>query len=149
MAALAARIGDGLITAGDEGPVIKAFNSGGGRRKPKYAQMTVCRAKSEKEARRTAREEWPISVLAWPLLSELAIPRYFEEAVSSVTDDQIAESIVCGPDPKKHIAKIHELADAGADYVYLYQVGKDQEGFFRFYEREVLKEFGVRGPRAA
>src|SRR5438067_12961831 len=32
MADLAARIGDGLITAGDEGPVIKVFNASGGKR---------------------------------------------------------------------------------------------------------------------
>src|SRR2546425_3414503 len=37
MGKLAARIGDGLITAGDEGTVINAFNSVGGRREPKYA----------------------------------------------------------------------------------------------------------------
>ena len=149
MAELAARIGDGLIMAGDEGPVIKAFNSAGGKKKPKYAQITVCWAKSEKEARRIARELWPISALAWPLLSELAIPQYFEEAVSIFTEDQVAESIVCGPDPEKHIAKIQKVAKAGADHIYFHQVGKDQEGFFRFYEREVLGEFGVQLSRRA
>src|SRR3989440_9614363 len=50
MAELAARIGDGLITAGDEEVVIKKFNAKGGKRKPKYSQLTVCWAKSEKEA---------------------------------------------------------------------------------------------------
>src|SRR5215470_5016367 len=35
MSELAARNRDGLVTAGDEEPVIKAFNSAGGKKKPK------------------------------------------------------------------------------------------------------------------
>ena len=149
MAELAARCSDGLITAGDEKVVIKKFNAAGGRRKPKYSQLTVCWAKSEKEAVRIAHEQWPISAFAWPLLSELALPRYFEEAAASVTEDQIAETIVCGPNPQKHLDKIEEAVNNGADHVYVHQVGKDQEGFFRFYESEVLPELGVKPARAA
>ena len=149
MAELAAKIGDGLITAGDEGPVIKAFNAAGGKKKPRFAQLTVCWAKTEKEARRIAREWWPIAAFPWPLLSELAIPEYFEEAAKNLSEDSVAESVICGPDPKTHIAKIQEVAKAGADHVYVHQIGKDQEGFFRFYEREVLPEFHARHRRAA
>jgi coenzyme F420-dependent glucose-6-phosphate dehydrogenase len=149
MAEHAARIGDGLITAGDEGQVIKSFNAAGGRRKPKYSQLTVCWAKTEKEARRIAREVWPISALPWPLLSELAMPQYFEEAAKVADEDAIAEAVVCGPDPEKHIKKIREAAKAGADHIYVHQIGKDQEGFFRFYEKEILPEFGVKTRRAA
>jgi G6PDH family F420-dependent oxidoreductase len=149
-AELAARVGDGLITAGDEGPVIKTFNSAGGRKKPKFAQITVCWAKTEKEARRTAHTWWPNAVFPWPLLSELTVPEYFEAAAQSVTEDQVAETIVCGPDPQHHIAKIRATAKAGADHVFVHQVGKDQEGFFAFYERQVLPEFGIsRSLRAA
>jgi len=36
MAELAARAGDGLITAGDENIVIKKFNAAGGKKKPRY-----------------------------------------------------------------------------------------------------------------
>jgi coenzyme F420-dependent glucose-6-phosphate dehydrogenase len=149
MAELAASIGDGLITAGDEEVVIQKFNAKGGKRKPKYSQLTVCWAKSEKQAVRTAREQWPISAFAWPLLSELPLPQYFEEAASSITEEQIAETIVCGPDAQKHLDKISEAAENGADHIYIHQVGKDQEGFFRFYEREVLPALGVKPAGAA
>jgi G6PDH family F420-dependent oxidoreductase len=145
----AARIGDGLITAGDEGAVIKKFNAAGGRKKPKYSQITVCWARTEKEARRTAREIWPIAAMPWPLLSELALPQYFEEAANSATEEAVAKAVVCGPDPDKHIDKIREAAKAGADHIYVHQIGKDQEGFFRFYEREVLPEFRIKSRRAA
>ncbi len=83
MAELAARIGDGLITAGDEETVIKAFNSSGGRKKPKYSRVTVCWAKTEKEARRVAHEWWPSAAFPWSLLSEFAVPKYFEEAAEN------------------------------------------------------------------
>jgi alkanesulfonate monooxygenase SsuD/methylene tetrahydromethanopterin reductase-like flavin-dependent oxidoreductase (luciferase family) len=65
MAEFAARLGDGLITAGDEQTVIKKFNREGGKRKPKYSQLTVCWAKSEKDGVRIARKQWPIAAFAW------------------------------------------------------------------------------------
>jgi hypothetical protein len=49
--------------------------------------------------------------------------------------------MTCGPDAQKHIAAIQEMIDAGFDHVYIHQIGPDQEGFFRFYEKEVLREF--------
>jgi hypothetical protein len=49
---------------------------------------------------------------------------------------------VCGPDPQLHIDAIRTFIEAGFDHVYVHQVGPEQEGFFRFYEREVLP--GVR-----
>jgi G6PDH family F420-dependent oxidoreductase len=149
-ATLAARIGDGLITAGDEAEVIKKFNTAGGRKKHKYAQITVCWARTEKEARRTAHEWWPISAMAWPLLSELANPGYFEEAARAVTEDRVSEVVVCGPDAESHIDAIQKCVSAGADHVYVHQVGKDQEGFFRFYSEEILPRYrSTRARRAA
>ncbi|MCA1691669.1 MAG: TIGR03557 family F420-dependent LLM class oxidoreductase [Actinobacteria bacterium] len=35
--------------------------------------------------------------------------------------------------------------EAGYDHVYVHQVGPDQEGFFRFYEREVMPNWDDRG----
>ena len=55
-----------------------------------------------------------------------------------VTEDQVAETIVCGPDPERHLEAIREYVDAGFDHVYVHQIGEDQEGFFRFFERDVL-----------
>lgn len=106
MAELAREIGDGLITAGDEGVAVKAFDASDGKERPKYAQLTVCWARTEKDAVRVAHRQWSISALAWPVLSELPIPQYFEESTTNVTEDQIAETIVCGPSARKHSGKI-------------------------------------------
>jgi coenzyme F420-dependent glucose-6-phosphate dehydrogenase len=46
--------------------------------------------------------------------------------------NQVAETIVCGPDPERHLAAIRKYADAGYDHLCIHQVGKDQKGFFEF-----------------
>jgi hypothetical protein len=58
-----------------------------------------------------------------------------------VTEEMIAESIPCGPDPERHAAAIQAFVDAGFDEVYVQQIGPDQGGFLRFYERKVLSRF--------
>ncbi|MDQ1478927.1 MAG: hypothetical protein QOE62_4156 [Actinomycetota bacterium] len=50
-------------------------------------------------------------------------------------------SLPCGPDPEKHIEAINTYRDAGNDEVYITQVNPDQDGFLRFYEREILLVF--------
>ena len=55
-----------------------------------------------------------------------------------MTEERVAEEIVCDPDPHRHVEAIREFREASFDQVYIQQVGPDQEGFFRFYEREVL-----------
>ena len=55
-----------------------------------------------------------------------------------VTEDAVAESVVCGPDPERHLAAIAEYAEAGYDHVCLHQVGPNQAGFMRFYQREIF-----------
>ena len=53
------------------------------------------------------------------------MPQYFEEAAKSFTEDTIAETILCSPDPEKHIKKIREVTKAGADHVYLIPLSAD------------------------
>jgi hypothetical protein len=66
-----------------------------------------------------------------------------------VTEDQVAEAIVCGPDPKRHLEKIREFEKAGFDHVYLHQVGPDQEGFIDWARREILPAVGAESPEVA
>ena len=53
----------------------------------------------------------------------------------------IADVIVCGPDPAKHIERLQAFAKTGYDHVYVHRVGPNQEGFFRCYQQEVLPKF--------
>ena len=60
-----------------------------------------------------------------------------------MTEDMVAEQVACGPDPEKHVAAINKYLEAGFDEVYINQIGPDQQGFFRFYEKELRSRLGV------
>jgi hypothetical protein len=57
-----------------------------------------------------------------------------------VHEDDATETVACGPDPDVHVASARQFVDAGYTHIWFHQVGPDQEGFFRFYEKEVLPE---------
>jgi coenzyme F420-dependent glucose-6-phosphate dehydrogenase len=139
---LAGRIGDGFFGLVPDPAVIGHFRSAGGEDKPTFGQVHVCWAEDEGAARSTALKWWPNAVAGGNLNWELPLPSLFEAATEWADEESIAESIVCGPDPGRHVAAISEFVDAGYDHVYLHQVGPDQEGFFRFFERELSPQLG-------
>ena len=141
-ATLAGRIGDGFINTAPDPEPIQVFDTNGGSGKPKYGQVTVCWAPDEAKARQTALETWPNGGLPGELGQELPTVAHFEQAAQLVTEDKIAEEIVCGPDPEKHLAKLRAYEQAGYSHVYVHQVGSDQEGFMRFYKEEIMPHFG-------
>jgi G6PDH family F420-dependent oxidoreductase len=140
-AEMAGRIGDGLINYAPDHEVVADFRASGGGDKPRLVQYNVCWAEDEAEARRIARETVPTVALKGEVTTLLPTPPHFEQATDTVTEDQIAQVVVCGPDPDKHIDGIRKCVEAGFDHVHVDQVGPDQEGFFRFYEREILPKF--------
>jgi coenzyme F420-dependent glucose-6-phosphate dehydrogenase len=137
-AQLASRIGDGLINTAPDAEVVNTF---GRDSRPKYGQMTVCWAQDEAQARKTAYELWPIAGLKGELTQELPTPGHFEQAAQMVTEEQVAEEVICGHDPQRHIEKIQKYIDAGYDHIYVHQIGPDQEGFLRFYREHILHKF--------
>jgi G6PDH family F420-dependent oxidoreductase len=139
-ARLAGRIAEGMISTAPMEKLVREFESAGTSGRPRIGKLTVCWAEDEGTARRTARERWPNAALKGELSQELPLPAHFEQATEDVTEQQVAKDIVCGPDASTHITKIREFIDAGFDHVYIHQVGPDQEGFLRFYQREVLPE---------
>jgi coenzyme F420-dependent glucose-6-phosphate dehydrogenase len=133
------RIGDGLIAVAASEQLVQAFEDAGGTGKPRYAQLDVCVAGDEAEARRIAHAQWAAPAGIPPrLLPKLRVPADFEAVADLVTEEQVCERVVCGADADTHLARINEFVDAGFDHVHVHQVGGDQETFFRFYEREVL-----------
>ncbi len=137
-ARIAATLGDGLISIKPSAELVRSFESEGGQGKPRIGQIHVCWAEREDEALRTAMKWWPNAAIKGDLSQELPQPKHFEQAAQMVTEQSLAQEVPCGPDPEKHLAAIRKFADAGFDHVYVHQIGPDQEGFFRFYEREVL-----------
>src|SRR4051794_6112277 len=147
---LAGRKGDGLFGLVPDSDVIERFERAGGAGKPRFGQVHVCWAENEDEAKRTALEWWPNAVVSGGVNWELPLPSNFEAASEWAGPDDIAEAVVCGPDPERHAEAIREFVDAGYDHVYFHQVGPDQDRFLEFAERELLPRLDdVRGPQPA
>jgi coenzyme F420-dependent glucose-6-phosphate dehydrogenase len=145
----AGQLADGMIGTDEDPSLLAAFDKAGGTGKPRYGELTVCWAKDEATARRMAREQWPTAAMESALSWELPLPEHFEAVAELVTEEQVAESIICGPDPERHMKAIAEYADAGYDHVCVHQVGKEQKAFFKFYEKEILPHAGsLRSPHA-
>jgi hypothetical protein len=100
--------------------------------------MTVCYGKDERGARKTAHEVWGLAGLKGMLFTELPTPALFESALKPITEDAVAEAVICGPDARRYIAKIEAAAKAGYTHVCLHQVGPEQEQFIDFCAREVF-----------
>src|SRR5947209_5013935 len=137
-AKLAGRVGDAFVGVAPDEEIVGEFDRAGGKGKPRYGQLTVCWAKSEQEAKQTAHEVWPNAGIEGPLSQELALPEHFEAAAELVTAEKVAETVVCGPDADRYVERLREFEQAGYDHVYIHQVGREQEGFFRFCERELM-----------
>jgi G6PDH family F420-dependent oxidoreductase len=139
-AELAGKAGDGLVATAPNKEVVQTFEQSGGRGKPRYAELTVCWAADEASATKTVLEIWPNAGIAGELSQELPLPRHFEQAAQTVRAEDL-ESIPRGPDPERHRAAIQQYVDAGFTHVAVHQVGPDQEGFFTFYQKEILPAF--------
>jgi coenzyme F420-dependent glucose-6-phosphate dehydrogenase len=140
-AELAGQVGDGLWTVAPQAELVDTFKKAGGSGM-RLGQLTVCWAADEHEAKQTAFEWWPNAGIGGELSQELPLPRHFEQAAKLVTPDDLAEKLPVGPDAERHVEAIQAFVDAGFDHVYVHQIGPDQEGFFDFYEREVLPKLG-------
>ena len=137
MAERAARMGDGLIATAPDKKLVQAYRDAGGGG-PLIGQVSVCWAESAAAARQTAHEWWPTAALHGEVSQELPNPSQFTDLVQSVTEDQVAEVILCSPDPEQHLEKIREYVKAGFDHVYVHQIGPDQAGYLDFARREIL-----------
>lgn len=141
---LAGRIGDGYMHVAPDAESVQGFRGAGGAGKPCYGKLDTCVAADDATARRIAFETWPTTALAGELGQELATPEHYEQASANVTEEQVAEGILCSSDAQRHLDAIAEFADAGFDHVLVQQCGDDQDRFIALYEQEVLPE--VRAP---
>jgi coenzyme F420-dependent glucose-6-phosphate dehydrogenase len=137
-AQLAGRLGDAFIGVAPDDELIGEFDGAGGKGKPRYGQLHVCYAESEEQGRKTAHEIWPNAAMGGALGQELATTAHYEAVAELVREEDVAESVVCGPDPERHLEEIRAYEKAGFDHVFVHQIGPDQDAFLRFYEREII-----------
>ena len=140
-AKLAGKIGDGFICTNPSRELVDTFKAQGDNADlPCYCQLTVCYDTDEATARKTAHKQWPIAIIPGLLNRDLPTPKHFEQAAKLVTEEQIAEKIVCGADSKKHIEIIQKYVDAGFRKISIHNIGANQEAFLEFYKEKILPQ---------
>jgi coenzyme F420-dependent glucose-6-phosphate dehydrogenase len=137
-AQLAGKIGDALINVAPKEEIVEKFDEAGGSGKPKYAQMTICWAKSKDEAKKTAFENWPNVLVEGAASQELALPRHFEQLVEDREPDDLEGSLPLGPDADEYLEQLQEYGKAGYTHVCVHQIGSDQQGFLEFAKSELV-----------
>lgn len=136
-ATLAGRLGDGYVGTSPAPDLVGAFEQAGGVGKPKLALVKVCWGEDEAEARELAGELWPTSLLPGQLGQDLPTVAHFEQAVQLVDREEVGARFSCGPSPDPFLDALRAYEEAGYDEVFLTQVGPDQDGFLRFWDREL------------
>ncbi len=135
---VAARIGDGYCTTLPDPDLIGEFRRNGGDDKPVQAGTKVSWSIDENSGLEAAHRIWSNELLPGQLPQTLPRPADFEDAMSLVDLDSARAHFAAGPDPQRHIEQLRPYLDAGADELYVGQIGPDLEGFFTAYEKEVL-----------
>ncbi len=120
---------------------VETVREKGGQDKLIAGGVKVCWDEDEQHARQAAHRLWPNDGLPGELGQILPTPAHFEQASELVGEDQIAESIPCGPDLDAHLEKIREYEDAGFDELYVQQVGGGHERMFELYSEEILPRY--------
>jgi len=132
-ATLASEKSDGLICLGARPRLRETFSAR--NRGPAVAQLSVCWAEDEWKAAELARAVFPQVAMPGTLFAELSTPEQFEQAAHSITVDDVRAAIVCGPSPQPYLQAIEECFESGFQAVAIHQIGPDQQGFFKFWER--------------
>jgi coenzyme F420-dependent glucose-6-phosphate dehydrogenase len=140
-AELAGRVGDALINVAPKKEIVKRFDEGGGKGKPKYGQITVCYADSKEQAKKTAFEVWPNALVEGSASQELPLPKDFEQLVEDRKPDELEGKLVLGNDPEEYLRELQEYDEAGYTHAYIHQIGPDQEGFLKFAKSELLPRY--------
>ncbi|MGE5269470.1 MAG: TIGR03557 family F420-dependent LLM class oxidoreductase [Thiohalocapsa sp.] len=133
-ARLAARKGAALVTTEPSAELVKAYREGGGAAL-RYAEVPLCYAAREDEARQTAHRFFRWSLIGGQ--AELPYPRHFAAATRPVSPQAVAEQITCGPSVDRHMEAIDRYVQAGYDHLILVQIGPQQDAFFEFFERDL------------
>jgi G6PDH family F420-dependent oxidoreductase len=145
-ARLAGRKGDALVATEPRADLVEAFVSAGGSG-PRYAEVALCYAEREEDARETAHRYFRWAAAGWPVMAELPDVDSFAAASQHVSPEAIAEVVSCGPSLDRHLEAIDRFVEAGFDHIILVQVGPAQEALLHLFERELAS--AIRGRKAA
>jgi G6PDH family F420-dependent oxidoreductase len=135
-ARFAARAGACLIATEPRKDLVESYASAGGSGR-RFAEVGLCYAATEEEARSTAHHYFRWSLAGWPVMAELPDTEGFAAASQHIGPETVARQISCGPSAAVHIKAIERYIEAGFDHVILTQIGPEQDRFMDFFAREL------------
>lgn len=135
-ARLAGRSADALIATEPRADLVEAYRAAGGTG-PRYAEVALCYAKQEEEARRAAHRYFRWAATGWPVMGELPDTAGFAAASKNISPEAVAKLVSCGPSLELHLWMIDRYVQAGFDHIILVQIGREQEAFIEFFGREL------------
>lgn len=133
---------DGLLTTsgGDieaTRKVIAAFRETAGDSKPVYLQHALSWAETEDEAMAQALDQWGPVVAGGEINWDLRRPADFDRVGKLARAEDVAACLRISPDVSRHLGWLAELADLGADHIYLHNVGRNQAAFIERFGPEI------------
>ncbi|MET9417127.1 TIGR03557 family F420-dependent LLM class oxidoreductase [Streptomyces klenkii] len=136
---LAGSAADLVIATEPKRELLEAFDRHGGAGKPRIGQLPVCYDTDHGAAVERAYEQFRWFGLGWKVNAELPHNGSFASASASVTKEEVAEAIPCGPNVDRFVEAVRAYTDAGFTEVALVQIGGGhQEPYLEWAERELL-----------
>jgi G6PDH family F420-dependent oxidoreductase len=136
---LAGRKADFMVAVQPDAELGEMFDAAGGAGKGRVGQIAVSYDQDRDAAVKRAHEQFRWFGLGWKVMADLPNPDAFDAAAQFVTEDDVTESIPCGPDVAEHVEKINPFVEAGFTEIGLVQIGGEhQEKFIAWAERELL-----------
>ena len=146
---LAAEAGDGIMAVEARRELVDDWRRAGGGDGPRYGEMSLGYARSKRAGLELVHRCMKFGAFDWSVLAELPNVGSFEAASKYVRPEDLEDEIPHGPDLEPYVESVRKFVDAGFDRVALLAVGEDQEGFIRFFERELADALRALEPRSA
>ncbi|HEY1486388.1 MAG TPA: TIGR03557 family F420-dependent LLM class oxidoreductase [Micromonosporaceae bacterium] len=125
---------DGLFAKFDQGAKEADREPGS---QVKIVQLHLSWAETDEQAVAQAVAEWPTGGMKFPK-QDIRSPYDFEQMAKLVRAEDFQGRMVMSADPDVHRAEIQTFLDAGADRVYLHNVGRNQTEWIDVFARDVL-----------
>ena len=135
---LAGELADVLIATEPKSELSRASRRPAVRASPAYGQLALSWDRDEGAARRRALEQFRWFGGSWKVNAELPGTAAFAAASQYVTEDDIAESIACGPDLDRHLEGVRRFKEAGFTHLALLQIGGGHQAGFIDWAAETL-----------
>lgn len=136
---LAGEQADVMIAVEPKAELGEMFDAAGGAGKPRIGQVGLSFDIDEQAARKRAREQFRWFLGGWPVMAELPGPAGFAAASETVTEDDVAAQVPCGPDVSAHVEAVRKFVDAGFTHVAVVQIGGEHQGpFFEWAASDLL-----------